>query len=110
MWGAFPLYFPLLEPAGAFEILAHRIVWSAVVTTLLVLGLRKTRQLRAIVADRRTLGFLALASVVITVNWTTYIWSVNHGHVVEASLGYFINPLVTVQLGVAVFRERLRGL
>lgn len=110
MWGAFPLYFPLLEPAGAFEILAHRIVWSAVVTGLLVLGLRRTSQVRAILADRRTFGFLALASVVITVNWTTYIWGVNHGHVVEASLGYFINPLVTVLLGVVVFRERLRPL
>jgi chloramphenicol-sensitive protein RarD len=110
LWGAFPLYWPLLEPAGALEILAHRIVWSAVTMSVLVLVLRRRAHLMALVADRRVLGLLSLAAVVITVNWATYIWGVNNGRVVETSLGYFINPLVTVLMGVLLLGERLRPL
>jgi chloramphenicol-sensitive protein RarD len=109
MWGAFPLYWPLLEPAGAFEILAHRIVWSALTMGLLVLLLGRTTTFRRLVADRRKVRLLALAACVITVNWATYIWGVNNGHVVETSLGYFINPLVTVLMGVFILGERLRS-
>jgi len=109
LWGAFPLYWPLLEPAGAFEILAHRIIWSLVATGLLLLALGRTAAVRRMVADRRVLGLLTLAACVITVNWATYIWSVNNGHVVESSLGYFINPLVTVLMGVFILGERLRS-
>lgn len=108
IWGAFPLYWPLLEPAGAFEILAHRLIWSLVVMTVLVIVLRRTPQFWALVRNRRTLGLLSLAAVTVTVNWATYIWGVNHGRVVETSLGYFVNPLVTMLLGVVVLRERLR--
>jgi chloramphenicol-sensitive protein RarD len=110
MWGFFPLYWPLLEPSGAVEILAHRIVWSLVVVVAVVVALRKGASLRATVAVRRTRWLLAVASVLITVNWGTYIWGVNHHHVVETSLGYFINPLVSVLLGVLVLGERLRPL
>jgi chloramphenicol-sensitive protein RarD len=110
MWGFFPLYWPLLEPAGAVEILAHRIFWSMVVMLGLVVALRKGPSLRATFADRRTRWLLAVASVLITVNWGTYIWGVNHHHVVETSLGYFINPLVSVLLGVLLLGERLRTL
>lgn len=110
LWGAFPLYWPLLEPAGALEILAHRIVWSAVTMSVLVLVLRRRAHLMALVADRRVLGLLTLAAVTITVNWATYIWGVNNGRVVETSLGYFINPLVTVLMGVLLLGERLRPL
>jgi chloramphenicol-sensitive protein RarD len=110
LWGAFPLYWPLLEPAGAIEILAHRILWSALTMGVLVVALRRTTHLRALVADRRVLGLLSLAAVVITVNWATYIWGVNNGRVVETSLGYFINPLVTVLMGVLLLGERLRPL
>ena len=110
MWGLFPLYWPLLEPAGAVEILAHRIFWSLAVMLLLVLVLGRTRHLRAVIGDRRTFGILTLAAGVITINWGTYIWGVNNGHVVETSLGYFINPLVTVLMGVFVLGERLRRL
>ncbi len=110
IWGAFPLYFPLLEPAGAVEILAHRVLWSAITMGLLVLLLRRTTQLRALWADRRVLVLLTLAAIVISINWGTYIWGVNNGRVVEASLGYFINPLVTVLIGVLVLGERLRRL
>nr|WP_243731664.1 EamA family transporter RarD [Nocardioides ochotonae] len=110
MWGAFPLYFPLLEPAGAVEILAHRVVWSAVTMGVIVLVLRRVGAVRAVLADRRSTLLLGLAAVVISVNWVTYIWGVNNGRVVEASLGYFINPLVTVLMGVMLLGERLRPL
>jgi chloramphenicol-sensitive protein RarD len=110
LWGVFPLYFPLLEPAGAIEILAHRILWSMVTMVLLVLVLRRTQQFRAILRDRRAFALLALAAVVITFNWGTYIYGVTNERVVETSLGYFINPLVTVLMGVVILGERLRRL
>jgi chloramphenicol-sensitive protein RarD len=110
MWGAFPLYWPLLEPAGAFEILAHRIVWSLVTMTVLVVGMRRRATVREMLRDRRVVGLLTLAACLVTVNWATYIWGVNNGHVVETSLGYFINPLVTVLMGVFILGERLRPL
>jgi chloramphenicol-sensitive protein RarD len=110
MWGLFPLYWPLLRPAGAVEILAHRVFWSMVVMLLLVTLLGRVRHLGAVLARRRTSGILVLAAVVIAVNWGTYIWGVNNGHVVETSLGYFINPLVTVLMGVVILEERLRRL
>jgi chloramphenicol-sensitive protein RarD len=110
LWGFFPLYWPLLEPAGAVEILAHRVVWSVVIVAVVIVATGKGRSLRATVADRRKLLLLAVASVLITVNWGTYIWGVNNHHVVESSLGYFINPLVSVLLGVLVLGERLRRL
>jgi chloramphenicol-sensitive protein RarD len=108
MWGAFPLYWPLLEPAGAIEILAHRIFWSLVTMGLLVAALGRARAFRRMAADRRVVVLLTLGACLITVNWATYIWSVNNGHVVESSLGYFVNPLVTVLMAVFVLGERLR--
>jgi chloramphenicol-sensitive protein RarD len=108
LWGAFPLYWPLLEPAAAFEILAHRIIWSLVVMGALVLALGRTTAFRRVLESRRVTRLLALAACLVTVNWATYIWAVNNGHVVESSLGYFINPLVTVLMGVFILGERLR--
>lgn len=110
MWGTFPLYFPLLEPADPFEILAHRIVWSALTLLVVVVLLRRVGRVWALVADRRRLAFLAIAGVTICFNWGGYIWGVNNGYVVETSLGYFINPLVTVMFGVLLLGERLRAL
>jgi chloramphenicol-sensitive protein RarD len=110
LWGVFPLYFPLLEPAGGLEIVAHRVVWSLLFIALLLTVQRGWAQVRSTVADRRALLVLAAAAVLIAVNWLVYVYAVNSGHVVEASLGYFINPLVSVVLGVVVFRERLRRL
>jgi chloramphenicol-sensitive protein RarD len=110
MWGLFPLYWPLLEPAGAVEILAHRVAWSMLTMLVLVVAVRRTRRLREMLADPRTRRILSVAAVVIAVNWGTFIWGVNNGHVVETSLGYFINPLVTVLMGVVVLSERLRPL
>jgi chloramphenicol-sensitive protein RarD len=107
LWGLFPLYWPLLEPAGPVEILAHRIGWSLVFLVGLVAltsGFRFAGRL-----DRRQIRLLALASVLITVNWGTFIYGVNSDRVVETSLGYFINPLVTVALAVFVLGERLRA-
>jgi len=108
MWGLFPLYWSLLEPSTAFEVLAHRICWSLLAMLALLVALRRTPQLVAIVRDRRKRSLLLLASVVITLNWGGYIWGVTHGKVVETSLGYFINPLVTVLMGVLILGERLR--
>ncbi len=107
-WGLFPLYFPLLEPASAVEIVAHRVVWTLVFVVVLLLVRRRWSWVRSIVVDRRRLLILAVASVVLSVNWGVYIWAVNSGRVVEAALGYFINPLVTVLLGVVLLGERLR--
>ncbi|MEV7801391.1 EamA family transporter RarD [Microbispora sp. NPDC088329] len=106
MWGLFPLYWPLLKPSGAVEILAHRMVWSLVVVITVLAVRRHWSWIRTI--TRRQLILLALAAVTVSVNWGVYIYAVNAGHVVESALGYFINPLVSVLFGVLVFRERLR--
>jgi chloramphenicol-sensitive protein RarD len=109
LWGLFPLYWPLLEPADATEILAHRVLWSVVFSGLLVMVLRRGQAFRQIWRVRRVRLAMTGAGIVIGFNWFTYIWGVNNGHVVETSLGYYINPLVTVLLGVVVLGERLRA-
>lgn len=110
LWGLFPLYWKLLIPSSAGEILAHRMVWSMVFTGLVLLALRRSSGMRRVLSDKRTMLALAAAGVIITVNWGTYIYGVNSGHVVETSLGYFLNPLVTVLMGVIILKERLRRL
>ncbi|MFE5939526.1 EamA family transporter RarD [Streptomyces sp. NPDC056470] len=108
MWGLVPLFWPLLKPAGAVEILAHRMVWSLAFVVVALLAVRRWGWIRELVRSPRKLGLITLAAAVITVNWGVYIWAVNAGQVVEASLGYFINPLVTIALGVLLLKERLR--
>ncbi|WP_369377125.1 EamA family transporter RarD [Streptomyces sp. cg36] len=108
MWGLVPLFWPLLKPAGAVEILAHRMVWSLVFVGVALLALRRWAWIGELVRQPRRLALIGFAAAVITVNWGVYIWSVNAGHVVEASLGYFINPLVTIAMGVLLLKERLR--
>ncbi|MEU3890944.1 EamA family transporter RarD [Streptomyces sp. NPDC029041] len=108
MWGLVPLFWPLLKPAGAAEILAHRMVWSLVFVGAALLVLRRWAWAGELLRQPRKLALITVAAAVITVNWGLYIWSVNSGHVVEASLGYFINPLVTIALGVLLLKERLR--
>jgi chloramphenicol-sensitive protein RarD len=111
LWGMFPLYFRLLDASGSFEILLHRILWSLVVLLLVVLATRAARtDLRAVLRSPRLMAALGTAAVAIALNWGIYIYAVNSGQVVEAALGYFVNPLVTVALGVVVLRERLRPL
>ncbi len=105
-WGFITLYWPLLEPAAPVEILAHRIAWSLVVVGVLLALAGRMAALRAL--DRRRTGLLTLAALLIAVNWGTFIYAVTSEQVIETSLGYFINPLVTVALGVVVFGERLR--
>jgi chloramphenicol-sensitive protein RarD len=108
LWGLFPLYWPLLKPASALEILAHRMLWSLGFVAILLWRTSGWANVRAILADREKRWLLAGAAVVITSNWGTYIWGVNSHHVVETSLGYFINPLFTILLGVVFLHERLR--
>ncbi|HET9380172.1 MAG TPA: EamA family transporter RarD [Streptomyces sp.] len=108
MWGLVPLFWPLLKPAGAAEILAHRMVWSLVFVAAALLVLRRWSWAGELLRQPRRLGLITVAAAVITCNWGLYIWSVNTGHVVEASLGYFINPLVTIAMGVLLLKERLR--
>jgi chloramphenicol-sensitive protein RarD len=106
-WGLFPLFWPLLEPANPLEILACRVVFSFVVVAVILALRRQLRQMRTM--DRSTFLRLGAAGTAIAINWGVYIWGVNNGHVVETSLGYFINPLLTIGLGVVILHERLRG-
>jgi chloramphenicol-sensitive protein RarD len=108
IWGFFPIYFKLLQPAGPPEILAHRVIWSVLFISLLLTAMRNWRFLGRILRNPRLLSGIALAAVLIGVNWGTYIYGVNSDRVVETALGYFITPLVVVLLGVTVQRERLR--
>jgi len=108
MWGAFPLYFPLLQPAGPVEILAHRFVWTLAFMALVLAVVGTWRELRR--ASARTWGAVTLAATFIAINWGVYVYAVNNGHIAEAALGYFINPLVTVLLGVVFLKERLSRL
>ncbi|WP_327238577.1 EamA family transporter RarD [Streptomyces sp. NBC_01317] len=108
MWGLVPLFWPLLKPSAALEILAHRMVWSLLFVAVALVALRRWAWIKDLVRQPRKLALIAVAAIVISVNWGLYIWSVNSGHVVEASLGYFINPLVTIAIGVLLLKERLR--
>lgn len=107
VWGLLPIYFKLLEPLPAGDILAHRILWSLILLSLVATVLRHGRTVVAILRRPRIMAALATSAALIAVNWLVYIQAVNAHHVADASLGYFINPLVNVVLGVAVLRERL---
>ncbi|MEQ4715639.1 hypothetical protein [Nonomuraea sp. B19D2] len=102
LWGLSALYWPMVEPTGAVEILALRVLWSPVAVGILVLALGRRRQVAAIVCRPRDLALLALAGVLTSANWALFIWATMNGHVVDASLGYFITPLVSVALGVTI--------
>jgi chloramphenicol-sensitive protein RarD len=108
LWGTFPAFWPLLEPAGSVEILAHRIAWTLVAMLVLLTALRGWSALRG--QSWRTWATITGASVLIAVNWGVYIWGVTHGRIVESALGYYVNPLVSVVLAVVVLGERLRRL
>ncbi|MBT2534237.1 EamA family transporter RarD [Arthrobacter sp. ISL-48] len=110
LWGLLPLYFFALQPAGAVEIVANRVVWSLLFCVLLITVTRSWSALAAAFRDRSIFGTLSIAAALIAVNWLTYTYGVTTGQAVEASLGYFINPLVSVLLGVFVLKERLRPL
>jgi chloramphenicol-sensitive protein RarD len=110
MWGLVPLYWPLLKPASAMEILSHRVVWSLVFLLIIVYFKKLFSDIKLALFDKRKMILLFFASIFITINWGVFIWAVNNGHVIETSLGYFINPLVSVALGVIVLKEKLRTL
>ena len=107
MWGLFPIYWKALGDIPALEVVAHRTVWGLVFVALWVTVRQRWSEVRAAVQSPRTLAVLAGTAALISVNWLLYVWAVVHDHVTEASLGYFINPLVSVVLGVVVLRERL---
>lgn len=109
-WGVVPLYFKLLDHVGALEIVAHRIAWALPLLLALIVLFRQWRGLLAALRDPAIMRALALSSVLIGINWTIYIWAVTNEHILAASLGYFLNPLVNVLLGVVVLKERLRRL
>ena len=108
IWGLFPLYWPLLEPAGSGEILANRMVWSLIVVAAILTTRRHWSWIRPLLRQPRRLAMSGLAAAAVSINWGVYIWAVNSGHVVETSLGYFINPLVTIAFGVLILNEHLR--
>jgi chloramphenicol-sensitive protein RarD len=106
LWGAAPLFWPLVDKSGAVELLAHRVIWSLIICALLLLTV-VPRGWWARIGTRRNLIMLTTAAAVVSVNWGTYIWAVNHGHVVETSLGYYINPIFSILVGVIFLRERM---
>ncbi|MBB5173671.1 EamA family transporter RarD [Texcoconibacillus texcoconensis] len=112
LWGFLPLYWAIVELVPPIEVLAHRILWSMVFMLLLLAALRKMGALKqdtmTVIQQPKRMLALFLASVTITLNWYTYIWAVGNEHVIEASLGYYINPLVSVLFGVIILKERLR--
>ncbi|WP_367344834.1 EamA family transporter RarD [Stenotrophomonas bentonitica] len=110
LWGLVPVYWHLLKAVPSQQIIAHRIIWSTVLVVAWLLISNGTGWWKQIAAQPRALPTLALSSMAIAFNWGLYIWAINAGHVIETSLGYFINPLVSVVLGVVVLKERLRGL
>ncbi|GIH11438.1 protein RarD [Rhizocola hellebori] len=108
LWGFFPAYFKLLRPAGPVEVLAHRIVWSMLFMVIVLTAIRRWHKIRELLANRAALGGVTLAATLIGLNWGVYIYGVNSDRVVETALGYFINPLVIIVLGVVLLQERLR--
>jgi chloramphenicol-sensitive protein RarD len=110
IWGTFPLYFHLLAPAGAWEILAHRILWTLLFCGAVLAIRREFAWCRSVLGNPRMLGSVTLAGLLIAINWIIYVAAVVAHHVTEAALGYFLNPIVTVAIGVVVLREKLRSL
>jgi chloramphenicol-sensitive protein RarD len=107
IWGIFPLYFHPLRQISAFQVIAHRVVWSCVFVLVWTAMRGELSTLRATLVNRSVVWRLAVTATLITISWVVFVWAVMNGHVVESSLGYFINPLVNVLLGVALLSERL---
>ncbi len=107
-WGLFPIYWKWLHQVPAVQLLAHRIVWSFVLLAVVLVVMRQWRAFRAEALHFRTIGTYFVAALLLSINWLTYVWAVNAGYIVETSLGYFINPLLSVLLGVIILHERLR--
>src|SRR5688572_25389121 len=110
MWGLFPLYFRLLAEIAPLDVLLHRVVWSLLFVLVVLAARRQWAWLPEVMAQPRVLVAFAVSALLLSANWLTYIWAVTNGHVIDASLGYFITPLVNVLLGYTVLHERLRPL
>jgi chloramphenicol-sensitive protein RarD len=110
LWGAFPLYWPLLEPANPLEIVSHRAVWTLVFCFIVLAATKALKSTLATLKRPKIAAKLFLTSLLISINWLVYIWATNNGHVVEASLGYYINPLIIIGFGVILLKEKMRPL
>ena len=110
LWGAFPLYWPLLEPANPLEIVSHRAVWTLVFCFIVLAVTKALKSTLATLKQPKIAARLFLTSLLISINWLVYIWATNNGHVVEASLGYYINPLIIIGFGVLLLKEKMRPL
>lgn len=108
LWGFFPLYWKLLKHVPAIQLIGHRIIWSFISLILVILAIKQWRQFRDSIFNLRIFRIYLFAALLIGVNWYLYVWAVNSGYIVETSLGYFINPLISVLLGVIFLKERLK--
>lgn len=108
LWGFFPIYWKFLHPVPALQVIGHRIGWSFIMLAVYVLITKQWQDFRSVAFKAKTIGMYSLAAVLLSINWLIYVWGVNAGFIVETSLGYFINPLLSVLLGVIFLRERLR--
>ncbi len=110
LWGLFPLYWPLLEPANSLEIVSHRAVWTMVFCLIVLYATKALKSTLATFKRPKVAAKLFATTILISINWLVYIWATNNGHVVEASLGYYINPLIVIAFGVILLKERMRPL
>ena len=110
MWGFAPMYFKHLDSLSAMEVLMHRVVWSAVVLVLLIMGLRQFDKVTKAIRSLKVMAILLAAGLLLGANWLLFIWAINNDHLLDASLGYYINPLINVLLGYVFLQERLRRL
>ena len=109
LWGFFPIYWKVLHPVSALQVIGHRISWSFILLVAFIVITKQWQDFRSVaLTSAKTIGIYAIAGVLLTINWLVYVWGVNQGFIVETSLGYFINPLLSVLLGVIFLRERLR--
>jgi chloramphenicol-sensitive protein RarD len=108
LWGFFPIYWKFLHPVPALQVIGHRIGWSFILLTVYILVTKQWQDFRSVAFKWKTIGIYSIAAVLLSINWLIYVWGVNAGFIVETSLGYFINPLLSVMLGVIFLRERLR--
>jgi chloramphenicol-sensitive protein RarD len=110
MWGLFPLYWKQLHDVPALQVIGHRIGWSFILLTVYIVITKQWKDFRSVAFTWKTIGIYSIAAILLSLNWLIYVWGVNSGFIVETSLGYFINPLLSVLLGVIFLRERLRPL
>jgi chloramphenicol-sensitive protein RarD len=108
LWGIFPIYWKFLHEVNAVQVISHRIAWSFVVLLIYIFTTKQWHEFRGVAFNAKTIAIYAIAGILLSINWLIYVWGVNAGFVVETSLGYFINPLLSVLMGVIFLRERLR--